>query len=74
MKNILLTSLLFTAFASAQNEPATMALPNGFQPEGIVSGEGTTLYAGSLANGAIYQADVTRPSSPAMRTGASPSA
>ncbi len=38
--------------------PSSIALPNGFRPEGIASGEGTTLYAGSLANGAVYQADV----------------
>ena len=38
--------------------PATIALPNGFQPEGIAAGTGTTLYAGSLANGAVYQLDV----------------
>ena len=38
--------------------PATVALPNGFQPEGIAAGTGTTLYAGSLADGAVYQLDV----------------
>ena len=39
--------------------PATIALPNGFQPEGIAAGTGTTLYAGSLADGAVYQTDAT---------------
>lgn len=38
--------------------PKIIRLPNGFQPEGIVIGRGTNLYAGSLANGAIYRADL----------------
>jgi sugar lactone lactonase YvrE len=33
-------------------------LPNGWQPEGIASGRGTTFYVGSLANGAIYKGDL----------------
>lgn len=36
--------------------PARIELPNGFQPEGIES-NGRFLYAGSLANGAIWRAD-----------------
>jgi sugar lactone lactonase YvrE len=46
-----------TAAAPMALFPEVIPLPNGFQPEGIVAGRGTTLYAGSLANGAIYQAD-----------------
>lgn len=42
--------------------PDTIALPAGFQPEGIASGRGSTFYAGSLANGAIIKGD--------LRTGA----
>jgi len=38
--------------------PETIPLPNGFQPEGIVFGYGPVLYAGSLADGAIYAANV----------------
>lgn len=38
--------------------PDIIPLPNGFQPEGVVVGRGPTLYAGSLANGAIYRADL----------------
>ncbi len=37
--------------------PSTIELPEGWQPEGITAGPGTTLYAGSLATGAIWQAD-----------------
>ncbi len=61
MKRTLLTFVvvLLAPLAFAQGEaPETLALPNGFQPEGVVAGEGTTLYAGSLANGAVYEADV----------------
>ncbi len=38
--------------------PTTIALPDGFQPEGIAAGRGTTVYVGSLANGAIWRGDV----------------
>jgi sugar lactone lactonase YvrE len=38
--------------------PATIALPAGFQPEGIAAGPEDTIYAGSVANGAIWQGDV----------------
>lgn len=37
--------------------PDVIDLPDGYQPEGIASGRGTTLYVGSLANGAIWQGD-----------------
>ena len=42
--------------------PKTIALPLGFQPEGIAIGNGPTAYVGSLADGSIYSAD--------LRTGA----
>lgn len=42
----------------AQNFPAVINLPNGWQPEGIATGRGPVIYAGSLANGAIYAADL----------------
>jgi hypothetical protein len=50
---------------SAAAFPSVIPLPNGFQPEGIVVGRGTTFYVGSLAGpftGAIYRGD--------LRTGA----
>ena len=37
--------------------PDTVALPNGFQPEGVTV-RGATLFAGSLIDGDIYTADV----------------
>jgi outer membrane protein assembly factor BamB len=38
--------------------PARIDLPNGFQPEGIEAGKGTTVYVGSLRDGAIWRGDV----------------
>ncbi len=43
--------------AQARAFPSIIALPDGFRPEGVVTGRGPVLYAGSLANGAIYQVD-----------------
>ncbi len=37
--------------------PKTIALPVGWQPEGITSGSGTSFYVGSLVDGAIYAGD-----------------
>jgi sugar lactone lactonase YvrE len=41
---------------TAKQSPQTIALPDGWQPEGITT-DGRELYAGSLADGAIWQAD-----------------
>ena len=41
--------------------PSTVPVPNGFQPEGITVGRGSTFYVGSLAGpfaGAIYRGDL----------------
>ena len=35
--------------------PPTIALPNGFQPEGIAIGTGDTFYVGSIPTGAVYK-------------------
>lgn len=54
-----LGSLMLTPTSNAQAEfPDVIALPNGFQPEGISAGRGTSFYVGSLVNGAIYRGDV----------------
>jgi sugar lactone lactonase YvrE len=42
--------------------PSIINLPNGQRPEGIAVGRGSSFYAGSLANGAVYRGD--------LRTGA----
>ena len=41
-----------------QQFPEVISLPNGFQPEGISAGRGTSFYVGSLVAGAIYRGDV----------------
>ncbi len=46
-----------TAFAQAMF-PETIALPNGWQPEGIAVGRGTTFYVGSIPTGAIYRGNL----------------
>lgn len=38
--------------------PKILPLPDGFRPEGIVTGRGTDYYVGSLADGAIYRGDL----------------
>ena len=53
---------LAPAAARAAAFPDVIALPNGWLPEGVVTGHGPVIYSGSRANGAIYAAD--------LRTGA----
>ncbi len=38
--------------------PQVIPLPDGFRPEGVVVGRGTSFYAGSLVDGAIFRGDV----------------
>jgi len=38
--------------------PTSIALPNGFQPEGFTIGRGTSFYVGSLAGGAVFKGDL----------------
>lgn len=38
--------------------PEVIPLPDGFQPEGIAVGKGTTFYVGSIPTGAIYRGDL----------------
>ena len=58
---LLLTALaaLATPAALAQGAfPKTIPLPNGWQPEGIAIGPGTTFYVGSIPTGAIYRGNL----------------
>jgi sugar lactone lactonase YvrE len=43
---------------AAETWPDVIALPNGWLPEGVVTGHGPVIYSGSRANGAIYAADL----------------
>jgi outer membrane protein assembly factor BamB len=38
--------------------PETIRLPDGFQPEGIAIGNGTTFYVGSIPTGAVFAGDL----------------
>jgi sugar lactone lactonase YvrE len=38
--------------------PARIDLPDGFQPEGITKGRGSTVYVGSLVDGAIWKGNL----------------
>lgn len=61
-----LFAVLFLAIAARSGEaqgppdlfPEIVPLPNGFAPEGVVTGYGPTLFAGSLATGDIYGANL----------------
>lgn len=51
-------SLTMIGATSASAFPDVIHLPNGWQPEGIASGTGTTFYVGSIATGAVYEGDL----------------
>ena len=54
-------AMLIPQLAAADDDavfPDTIALPNGWRPEGIAIGRGTTVYIGSIPTGAIFQADL----------------
>ncbi|MEU4470885.1 superoxide dismutase [Micromonospora sp. NPDC023888] len=38
--------------------PARIALPDGFTPEGLTIGRGTTVYVGSVLDGAVWRGDL----------------
>jgi sugar lactone lactonase YvrE len=48
---------LAPAAAGATTFPDTIRLPDGFQPEGIAAGRGTSLYVGSIPTGAVWKGD-----------------
>ncbi|WP_205696630.1 SMP-30/gluconolactonase/LRE family protein [Conexibacter sp. SYSU D00693] len=53
---IAVAALVAAAPASAAH-PATIRLPDGFQPEGIAAGASQSLYVGSISTGAIWRGD-----------------
>jgi sugar lactone lactonase YvrE len=63
---VVLTTALAAAFAlapmgsatAAAPFPDTIALPNGWLPEGIATGAGTSIYSGSRADGSIWRGDL----------------
>src|SRR5688572_33072819 len=57
---LLLVVLSFASIGStfAQSFPDVIPLPDGFQPEGIAAGTGTTFYVGSIPTVAIFRGDL----------------
>ena len=52
-------ALVGASLAGAKSTfPNVIALPNGWQPEGISVGNGTTFYVGSIPTGAVYRGDL----------------
>jgi hypothetical protein len=62
--------LAFVLAAPPDNFPAQIDLPDGFFPEGIESGRGTTVFVGSLVDGAIWRGDVRTGSGAVLADGA----
>jgi sugar lactone lactonase YvrE len=48
---------LVPATAAAGTFPDTIRLPDGWRPEGIAAGRGTSLYVGSIPTGAVWKGD-----------------
>jgi sugar lactone lactonase YvrE len=51
-------SAVMIAAAPLQAFPDLIPLPDGFQPEGIAVGKGSTFYVGSIPTGAVYSGDL----------------
>jgi hypothetical protein len=54
----LLALFLAASTVAAGSHPSSIPLPNGWAPEGITAGRGSTVYVGSLATGAIAKINV----------------
>jgi sugar lactone lactonase YvrE len=55
---LMMLSVAMIAAAPAKAFPDVIPLPDGFQPEGIAVGQGSTFYVGSIPTGAIYRGDL----------------
>ena len=53
-----LALLALVAAPAAAAFPTQINLPDGFQPEGIAIGRGSTFYSGSLAGAGIFRGDL----------------
>lgn len=63
-------ALVIAAPVAAASFPDQVDLPNGWAPEGITAGRGTTVYVGSLADGAIWKGDVKAGTGSVLAAGA----
>jgi hypothetical protein len=57
LAGLLLTAVTATAMAGQRPFADEVPLPDGFAPEGIATGRGTTFYAGSLSGAGIWTGD-----------------
>lgn len=55
---VALSGLLASAPGALAQRPDRIALPDGFQPEGVERAGGTGVFVGSLADGSIWRGDV----------------
>jgi sugar lactone lactonase YvrE len=55
---LMILGVSMIAAAPIKEFPEVIPLPNGFQPEGIAVGKGSTFYVGSIPTGAIYRGDL----------------
>ncbi|HET9908991.1 MAG TPA: hypothetical protein VFQ23_20240, partial [Anaerolineales bacterium] len=55
---VVVISLGAVGSAAAAQFPDVIPLPNGFRPEGIAVGSGSTFYVGSIPTGAVYRGDL----------------
>jgi len=53
-----LSIIMLTGSSLFEPFPDVIPLPNGFRPEGIATGNGTTFFVGSIPSGAIYRGDL----------------
>jgi len=53
-----IVALVVAASAAARPFPGIIALPTGFQPEGIAVGKGHTFFVGSIPTGAVVRGDL----------------
>jgi sugar lactone lactonase YvrE len=60
---LLIAASVITAVAVAGKGPERIALPDGYRPEGIAAGKGSSIYVGSIPTGRVLEIDT--------RTGAS---
>jgi hypothetical protein len=70
----LLPAVGATSAGRSGNFPARIDLPNGFFPEGIEGGRGTTFFVGSLLDGTILRGDLRTGSAAVLAAGAPGSA
>jgi sugar lactone lactonase YvrE len=54
----LVAFVLAAPLGAGSGFPERIALPDGFRPEGIAIGKGSTFYVGSIPSGAIYRGDL----------------